>query len=169
MQAIRYQTGDATRPLAPPPLIIVHVCNDLGVWGAGFVLAVSKRWPAVKQRYQAWHAGRSENSEPPFELGAVQFVEVEPGLQVANVIGQRGIRRASSAPAPVRYEAIAAGLRRVAEEALLAQASVHMPRIGCGLAGGDWAKVEVILERELAALGVPVHVYDLPEVRRNKK
>jgi len=37
-----------------------------------------------------------------------------------------------------------------------------MPRIGCGLAGGDWHTVEAIIGRTLCAGGVPVHVYDLP-------
>ncbi|MEV6001124.1 Appr-1-p processing protein, partial [Streptomyces griseomycini] len=24
--------------------VIAHVCNDIGGWGKGFVLAVSRRW-----------------------------------------------------------------------------------------------------------------------------
>ena len=35
-----------------------------------------------------------------------------------------------------------------------------MPRIGCGLAGGKWAKVEPIIERATAGL-CDVFVYDL--------
>jgi hypothetical protein len=37
-----------------------------------------------------------------------------------------------------------------------------MPRIGCGLAGGTWDRVEPVLESTLAAAGVEVVVYDLP-------
>ena len=40
---INYTTGDATRPAARQA-IIVHVCNDARAWGAGFVLAISRRW-----------------------------------------------------------------------------------------------------------------------------
>ncbi len=36
---INYITGDATRPAGPGPHIIVHVCNDIGEWGRGFVVA----------------------------------------------------------------------------------------------------------------------------------
>ena len=32
-----------------------------------------------------------------------------------------------------------------------------------GVAGGDWAVIERIIAEELAARGVPVTVYDLPE------
>ena len=48
----------------------------------------------------------------------------------------------------------------VAEKALEIEASVHMPRIGCGLAGGTWGKIEPILERTLIKAGVEVTVYD---------
>jgi hypothetical protein len=36
-----------------------------------------------------------------------------------------------------------------------------MPRIGCGLAGGQWSEIEPIIERTLLAAGVEVYVYDL--------
>jgi hypothetical protein len=41
-------------------------------------------------------------------------------------------------------------------------ATVHMPRIGAGLAGGDWGKISRIIEDELAGKGVEVTVYTLP-------
>lgn len=41
---IKYLKGDATQPLVSGNKIIVHVCNDIGAWGKGFVLAISKRW-----------------------------------------------------------------------------------------------------------------------------
>jgi hypothetical protein len=35
-----------------------------------------------------------------------------------------------------------------------------MPRIGCGLAGGRWERIEPLLEATLVAAGVPATVYD---------
>jgi hypothetical protein len=35
-----------------------------------------------------------------------------------------------------------------------------MPRIGCGLAGGNWEEIEPIIEETLGAQSVPVSVYD---------
>ncbi len=43
MSAIRYIKGDATQPQAGGNKVIAHVCNDLGGWGKGFVMAISKR------------------------------------------------------------------------------------------------------------------------------
>jgi O-acetyl-ADP-ribose deacetylase (regulator of RNase III) len=154
--AIQYVEGDATAPIGAGPKIIVHVCNDQGGWGKGFVVAISKRWKAPEREYRAWHR---RGSEPPFELGQVQVVPVADGLSVANLIGQEGMRAKQGVP-PIRYGAIAEGLARVRARALREGASVHMPRIGCGLAGGKWEEILPILERELLAQGVDVTVYD---------
>src|SRR6185437_6262835 len=156
MTAIRYLKGDATFPQARGNKIICHICNDIGGWGQGFVLAVSHRWKAPEAEYRAWHA---EGKHGGFELGAVQFVAVERTIWVANMIAQRGIKRGSSGP-PIRYEALARCLPQVAAKAKELDASVHMPRIGCGLAGGDWSKVEPLIDEHLIAAGVAVTVYD---------
>jgi O-acetyl-ADP-ribose deacetylase (regulator of RNase III) len=157
--SINYITGDATQPVGEGPKIIVHVCNDIGGWGRGFVLALSKRWPGPEQRYRAWHRGEAES---PFALGEVQFVQVGNAFWVANIIGQRDVRAIGGVP-PVRNDAIRKGLRQVATQARRLGASVHMPRIGCGLAGGKWEEVGKIVEEELVNRGVLVTVYDLPE------
>jgi hypothetical protein len=39
---------------------------------------------------------------------------------------------------------------------------IHMPRIGCGLAGGTWDQIEPFLEEHLVSTGFDVRVYDLP-------
>ncbi|GGR92676.1 Appr-1-p processing protein [Deinococcus sedimenti] len=161
MTPLTYRTGDATDPQGDGPKLLVHVCNDIGAWGRGFVLALSKLHPEPERAFKAWAAGETDQ---PYALGEVQFVPVRDDLTVANLIGQHDIARKNrpTAVPPVRYEAIRAGLSRVRTEAQRTQASVHMPRIGAGVAGGDWAVIEPIIEQELAAHGVPVTVYDLP-------
>ncbi|MGW0222516.1 macro domain-containing protein [Streptomyces tendae] len=156
MSGISYVRGDATAPSVKGVKMIAHVCNDLGGWGKGFVLAVSRRWPQSEAAYRAWHRDRASND---FGLGAVQFVQVEPYVWVANMIGQHGIRTGSKG-VPVRYEAIGTALGHVADRAAELEASVHMPRIGCGLAGGKWSRVEPLISDRLARRGVPVTVYD---------
>ena len=158
MAAIDYVIGDATAPSREDrAAIIAHVCNDIGGWGRGFVLALSQRWQEPELEYRRWYKERSSND---FELGALQLVSVEPDLWVANIIGQEGIHPNNGEP-PIRYWAIEAGLADLADEADAMDAAVHMPRIGCGLAGGDWSTVEAIIERTLIAAGVDVTVYDL--------
>jgi O-acetyl-ADP-ribose deacetylase (regulator of RNase III) len=156
MSEITYTRGDATRPQAEGPKVICHVCNDIGAWGKGFVLALSRRWKEPERAFREWHAGRGEGG---FGLGAVQFVEVEPDTWVANMVGQHGIKKQGGTP-PIRYEAVAECLRKVAAKALELGATVHMPRIGCGQAGGEWSEVEPLIAANLCERGVEVTVYD---------
>ncbi|MFD7901134.1 macro domain-containing protein [Kitasatospora sp. NPDC059722] len=157
MSTITYVRGDATAPQAKGVKVIAHVCNDLGGWGKGFVLALSKRWPEPEAAFRRWHRERAKND---FGLGALQLVQVEPYVWVANMVGQRGIRTGRSTGVPVRYEAIDTALAALGERAAGLGASVHMPRIGCGLAGGRWERVEPLVRARLAERGVPVTVYD---------
>ena len=159
--SIKYLKGDATRPQGDGPKIICHVCNDVGGWGAGFVLAISRRWREPEHQYRAGHAGRDHND---FALGAVQFVQVEPDLWVANMVAQHGLRRSGGVP-PIRYEAVAECLEKVAAKASGLVASVHMPRIGCGLAGGEWSQIEPLIEEQLCRHDVAVTVYDFEPAR----
>ncbi|MEU1534855.1 macro domain-containing protein [Streptomyces fagopyri] len=156
MSEITYVRGDATVPSARGVKLIAHVCNDIGGWGKGFVPALSRRWPEPEKAYRAWHRDRAHND---FGLGAAQFVQVERYLWVANLIGQRGIRTGAEG-VPVRYEAIDTALGRLADRAVELDASVHMPRIGCGLAGGIWSRVEPLVTGRLVARGIAVAVYD---------
>lgn len=97
---IQYLKGDATNPIGDDHRVIVHVCNDLGKWGKGFVLAISKHWPKPEQVYKD-----SFKQEPKPLLGDVQFVQVDESLTVVNIIGQHGVRspRSKTALAPIRY------------------------------------------------------------------
>lgn len=155
--SITYLRGDATAPQGKGVRIVAHVCNDLGGWGKGFVLALSRRWAEPEAAYRRWHRERAGND---FGLGAVQLVQVESYLWVANMVGQRGVRTGRSTGVPVRYEAIDTALATLGGEARRLGASVHMPRIGCGLAGGRWERIEPLITARLTGRGVPVTVYD---------
>jgi O-acetyl-ADP-ribose deacetylase (regulator of RNase III) len=161
---IRYVHGDATQPVGEGNKLIVHVCNDMGAWGAGFVIALSKRWKEPEEQYRQWIKTfpRVESNGFRFydALGQVQFVQVAPDLTVGNMLGQHLVGRDEKGETPVRYEAIEQALRNVAEFAVKNNVSVHMPRIGCGLAGGEWNKVEPLILEQLSSLGIPVTVYD---------
>jgi len=155
MKHIQYTKGDATSPQSEDNKIIVHICNDIGGWGKGFVMAISKRWKKPENEYREWF-----KSKDGFELGKVQFVQVEEDLWVANLIGQHKINKDENGNAPIRYDAIEDGLKEVASFAKKNNASIHMPRIGCGLAGGKWEMIEPIILKTLSNNDVEVVVYD---------
>jgi len=153
MNEIIYLNGDATNPIGSGKKIICHICNDIGAWGAGFVLALSKRWKQPEALYR-------EIKVQNLYLGNVQFVEVSEDIIVANMIAQHGITKMGYDDAdepPIRYVALRACLAEVNDRAYRTNATIHMPRIGCGLAGGDWSVVEKIIQEVLT---VNVFVYD---------
>jgi O-acetyl-ADP-ribose deacetylase (regulator of RNase III) len=90
----------------------------------------------------------------------VQFVQVEERIWVANMLGQRGTKNSRSKGVPIRYESVGACLELVGVKAIEVGASVHMPRIGCGLAGGKWAQIEPLILAHLCEKDIPVTVYD---------
>lgn len=155
MKTINYTKGDATNPQSPDNKIIVHICNDIGGWGKGFVMAISKKWKEPETEYRKWFQFKDN-----FDLGQVQFIQVENDLWIANLIGQHKINKDDNGEAPIRYDAIRKGLEKTSIFAKENNASVHMPRIGCGLAGGKWEFVEPIILETLSANNIEVTVYD---------
>lgn len=152
---IEYLKGDATNPLGPGPKCIVHIVNNLGRWGNGFVMALSKKWPKTREEYIRWFTdGRG------FSLGGTLLTTVEPDIVVAHIIGQDGIRMGHGGPPPIRYDALEDGLLTVGETAREHQWSVHMPLIGTGLAGGDWKIIEPIILKAMVELPVTVYLLD---------
>lgn len=160
---INYITGNALVPVSGGNTIIAHICNNVGAWGAGFVVAISKKWPEPERFYRYWATGDPRNNTPlPFELGQVQYVTVDSSTVVANMIAQDNIVSSSPGHIPIRYDELEKCLNKVATIALMENRSVHMPRIGAGIAGGSWAIIEQIINRTLVDQGVDTYVYTLP-------
>lgn len=160
---IKYIKGDATNPIGEGRKYIVHICNDIGGWGRGFVLALSNKWAEPEKRYREWFRDGVNNYGEAPELGNVQFVQVLKDITVCNMIAQHGCYPSKDVNGiivpPIRYEALEKCLDKVCENALQLGVSVHMPLIGAGLAGGDWTIIESIIKKTLSDKGVDVIVY----------
>ena len=148
MKNYRIVQGDATAPVGEGFKLIPHICNDIGAWGSGFVLAVSKKWSEPEQVYR--------NALPVY-LGDVQYVLVEAEIVVVNMMAQRGIQ---GPPPLVDYGWLSLCLENVRRHAWKHNATVHMPKIGAGLGGGDWDVIKGIIQARLCVLGIDVTVYE---------
>jgi len=149
LHSITYVNGDATLPeVESQPGILAHVCNDAGLWGRGFVLALSRRWNGPEEVYRSYPR--------PLEMGSVQFVPVSRSLVVANMVAQTHPTDAH----PLSYHGLRVALSRVFSKAAETKSNVHMPLIGADLAGGDWRKVAEVITEELVQKGIQVYVYD---------
>jgi Zn-dependent peptidase ImmA (M78 family)/O-acetyl-ADP-ribose deacetylase (regulator of RNase III) len=154
---IKYVNGNAIEPRGSDQKLIVQVVNDKAmIWGAGFSKQIRQKWPRAQAEFKDWVLSRSQE----FKLGGAHVVRVDDTTTVASLIAQRGFGPADHPR--IRYNALSDSLQRVGEFAFHTGASVHMPRIGSGLAGGSWEVVEEIVEETLCQQGLKVTVYDLP-------
>jgi len=153
MKEIKYVKGDATNPIGEGRKILIHCCNTIGVMGAGIAKTIRNKWPIVYVEYNKTYISKGLN------LGETQFIKVNNDLVVANMIGQEGIGFVNGIP-PIRYEAIDSCLKRVSETAKKYNASVHAPRICCGLAGGKWETIEKLIVKNLCENDIGVTIYD---------
>ena len=149
LNIINYVQGDATNPIGEGVKIIAHIVNNEKKWGAGFVLAISKKWKEPETMYRLKRF---------FRLGTVDYIDVdmENKIIVANMIAQHGTGIDVYGNIPLRYTALVDCLRDLDEMAEHLNASIHMPKIGSGLAGGNWDVIEQIIRETIT---VPVTVY----------
>ena len=161
---INYITGSALEPIGDGNKVIAHVCNNAGGWGAGFVVAISKKWSLPEADYREWFRRKGFHGNK-FALGNIDLVRVSDitsdngkEIYVANMIAQHGYDPKTK---PIRYPALYQCLQKVADFCLRKNCSVHMPRIGCGLAGGEWKEIEKIVQSTLIDKGIETYVYTL--------
>ena len=103
-------------------------------------------------------------------LGGCQFVEIKSLLPmdtyVVNMIAQSGVRGPDN-PTPIRYEALIECMARVREFIFKKEgsgaptSSIHCPKFGSGLAGGNWPFIKALIEEMWSGNCIPVTVYEL--------
>jgi O-acetyl-ADP-ribose deacetylase (regulator of RNase III) len=143
----------------------VHIVSDATPnWGGrSFAVAVKQKWPTTQRDFRTWVESNRRN----LKLGQVHVVRAAEETFVASMVCQSGY--GPSVQPRIRYAALEETLKSVAEVAKKLQASVHMPRIGTGQAGGAWFIVEELIRSTLTNAGVSTTVYDLPETSPNQQ
>jgi hypothetical protein len=156
---ITYLKGNALEPRGEAQKVILHVVNDATPnWGGrGFAVGLKQKWPQAQREFRTWAAANRRN----LKLGQVHIVRVSDDVSIASMVCQKGY--GPSPRARIRYAALEECLSKVADAAGRIRGAVHMPRIGCGQAGGAWFIVEELISSALLTAGVPALVYDLPD------
>lgn len=124
--------------------IIVHGANAQGVMGSGVAKAIREKYPECFEQY------RFQYEAYTLVLGDIVWwckVNENGGgysddLYIANAITQEfyGTDRRH-----VNYWAIANAFKEIFRQANVVKATVHFPKIGAGLGGGDWDIIEAII------------------------
>lgn len=176
MSEIKYVEGDLFGTVLadtdPGAIVIPHVVNSHGAWGAGFVIPLGKTFPASRQNYLAWKDDYKLHEDcmyPPFHLGQTQFVNVDDKIFVANMMSQTlgGAR-------PLFYNHLSRCMDTVAKfvmdrnESREHPARIVAPAFGSALAGGDWHIIEELIYDCWIRKDIPVTIHylkgTLPEV-----
>lgn len=180
--------GDATKPTplkaSTQIILIPHICNDIGRWGSGFVVALDKAFgPLCGNLYRFWYNKKEWREEiaqdtmsnayvlstdKAFELGKTLFVGMDndnPRVIIANMIGQHGIGPGPDGTPPIRYEALGKCMKTVAVAAKVAphMTEIHAPKFGSLRAGGDWKIIEKMIQELWVEQGLIVAVYEFEE------
>lgn len=126
--------------------ILVHGVNCQGKMGKGIALEIRKRYPQVFDSYLEF--GNKVFWKPSLLLGGVDFVSITPDLIVVNAFTQEDY--GSDGRRYVDYDAIDRCFSQIKQCALRTGLPVKYPRIGSGLAGGDWNIISVIIDANLS-------------------
>lgn len=115
--------------------IIAHGVNCVGGFGSGIAAQIAQQHPYVKKQYLAYHKNVG------WELGDIQFVYTKSKL-IANCATQKEYMPRDVIHA--NYHAIERICKKLRYRCKDEDMTLAMPKIGCGLAGGDWNVVEEI-------------------------
>jgi len=142
-------------------VLIPHCCNDVGAWGAGFVVPLGRNYPEAEKDYLSLVSVERR-------LGTTRFIPCDEGkVIVCNMIGQHGIYPDKDGTPPICYDYL---FRAMDDVAMYAKGLRHSklnphivcPMFGSGLAGGDWTGKIVPEIKELwIREGIPVTVFVL--------
>lgn len=131
--------------------VIVHGCNCFCTMGAGIAKGIRAAFPA------AFDADLATSRGDRAKLGTCTFAEVDLNgtpLVVVNAYTQFDYR--GSGP-KVDDDAVRSCFRWIRQQH--SGKRIGLPKIGAGLAGGDWERIAGIVREELAGENVTVVEY----------
>jgi O-acetyl-ADP-ribose deacetylase (regulator of RNase III) len=143
--------------------ILAHGVNCQGVMGSGVALGIRNKYPSVYEAYS--RTALLGEYDPDCLLGTVQVVSTLPDgvydpkgdtVLVANIFTQN--KYGKDGKRYLDYEALYVGFEKLYKRSVLYDLPLCIPKIGCGLAGGDWGVVSVMIEK---AYPKDVYVYEI--------
>ena len=150
-----YITGDL---LTSDCDVLVHQCNCWGTFGAGIARQIKEQYP------EAYYSDQCTLRGDKTKLGTAVFVHSQ-GKIIVNLYGQYDHGGYGRDGVYVDYKALRRGLQAVHDACAKPSSQwptwpkIGMPRIGCALAGGSWARVAKILDDVFGTR--PVYIYTL--------
>ena len=164
--------GDITKVTEASNLNIVipHVCNNIGAYGAGVALAIKNKWRhAYYYYYRHLEAFKREGVDKKKLLGKNSYAHFEENgcnVTVVNMIAQKGLRNQNNRR-PLNYGALVECMSSLYPDIIEAGYYNHKPfeictvKFGSDLAGGNWNFIKLLIEDIWLEQGIDVTVYNL--------
>lgn len=133
---IRYVKGDLFKTEAE---IIAHGCNCRGGFGSGIAGIISKLYPQVREIFS------HKFNTTGWQLGEIQVVDVGSKIIVNCATQLEYGNGAVNGKVYVNYDAVRSCMEKLLAYKKETGKSLAIPKIGAGLAGGDWQKIESII------------------------
>lgn len=154
-------------------IFIPHICNNIGGWGSGFVVALSN-WNRTAENDYRQYCRETETfalEDPGLRLGKTVFSRILVNdnllVVVANMIAQHLTGTDEEGLSCIRYCALAHCMTEVRKNVLSAKmreqkphVEIYSPRFGSGLAGGSQVVIESMIKEVWATTEVPITIYE---------
>ena len=129
-----------------------HGCNCQKRMASGVAYAVRSTF------FEMVEADTNDDREPKDRLGEMIKVPLSNGKVGYNIYSQFMYGRDTR---KVDYDALRRGVTSVCQDLIKdGKTSLALPKIGCGLAGGDWSVVSEILEDVSKDTGIEITIYE---------
>lgn len=152
--------GNVLDPVADGMKTVAFLVNDQAkYWGGGVAKAAGQKYPRAHAEFSAWLSDIPKSER----LGKVFYSQADTDIMIAAIVAQAGV--GPSDRTRLRYTALEKAFNSLYETVRETHASVHMPRLGTGAAGGSWPAIEDLVRQTLVRNHVPVTIYDLPPRR----
>ena len=146
---IKYIDGDLVKE-AELFDVIAHCCNCFCTFGAGIAPQIKAKFPEAYLVDCATERGDED------KLGTITFTEDTKPI-VVNLYGQYDYTGRRHGEMDLDYDALRSSLRAMKEE--FTGLLFGLPKIGAGLAGGDWELIKQIIIKELKDCDVTVVIF----------
>lgn len=137
--------------------IIAHGVNCSGGFGSGIAGQIAKRFPEVKRQYLFKYNTKG------WYLGQIQLVYLNNKI-IVNCATQKYYGKYPESQLNgmyCSYEAIRECMHQLKTIIKDSDLRIGIPKIGAGLAGGDWNEIEKVINEEFN--DIPIYVYVLEE------
>ncbi len=122
--------------------VIIHGCNCFCTMGAGIAKTIKDVFPAAYQADLATPKGDRN------KLGTISMAQVIQGDHSLFIVNAYSQYHSASSSVQADYQAIRAAMRSIKKQ--FHGKKIGYPKIGAGLAGGDWSVIAAIINEELA-------------------